>query len=164
MKIGMGYDIHRLVDGRDLFLGGVKIPFEKGLRGHSDADVLLHAICDAILGAMAEDNIGELFPDTDPEYKDADSKALLGKVKEIMDKRGFKVGNIDCVIIAEEPKITPFRDKIKETISGILGVSSGRLSMKGKTNEGVGALGRSEAIAAQAIVLLEEVKDQRGMK
>ncbi len=154
MRIGIGYDIHRLVKGRPLILGGVEIPFSKGLDGHSDADVLLHAVCDSILGAIGEKDIGARFPDTDPGYKGISSRELLGDVRELMDSKALKVNNLDCVVIAEEPKIGPYRDTMIKMTADILRVSPGDVNIKGKTGEKLGAVGRGEAIAAQAAVLL----------
>ncbi len=156
MRIGIGYDLHRMVELRPMVLGGVVIPFSKGLEGHSDADVLLHAICDAILGALGRGDIGQMFPDTDPKYKDISSKKLLKDVKDLMVSEGYKIGNLDCIVIAEEPKLGPYRDKIKNTIAEILEASPDNVNIKATTTEKTGAIGRSEAIAAHAAVLLEE--------
>lgn len=156
MRVGIGYDIHKLVLGRPLVVGGIRISFDKGLDGHSDADVLLHAVSDAILGALAEGDIGTHFPDTDPAYKNADSAILFGKVAEMMKKKGFSVENLDCVIIAEAPKFSEYRDRMRTVIADILCVSVDSVSIKSKTNEGLGSLGANEAIAAQAMVLLRE--------
>jgi len=156
MRIGIGYDIHRIAEDRDLVIGGVKIPYIKGLLGHSDADVLLHAVSDAILGAIGETDIGEHFPDTDPAYKGASSVILLKKVVEIAAEKGYKVLNIDTVLIAEEPKIKPFKDDMKENISRVLKIPKDSVNIKATTNEGVGPIGRGEAMAAHAAVLMEE--------
>jgi 2-C-methyl-D-erythritol 2,4-cyclodiphosphate synthase len=156
MRIGIGYDLHRMVELRPMVLGGVVIPFSKGLEGHSDADVLLHAICDAILGALGRGDIGQMFPDTDPKYKDISSKKLLKDVKDLMVSEGYKIGNLDCIVIAEEPRLGPYRDKIKNTIAEILEASPDNVNIKATTTEKTGAIGRSEAIAAHAAVLLEE--------
>lgn len=156
MRIGIGYDLHRMVELRPMVLGGVDIPFSKGLEGHSDADVLLHAICDAIFGALGRGDIGQMFPDTDPKYKDISSKKLLKDVKDLMVSEGYKIGNLDCIVIAEEPKLGPYRDKIKNTIAEILEASPDNVNIKATTTEKTGAIGRSEAIAAHAAVLLEE--------
>lgn len=157
MKIGIGYDIHRLVEGRPLVLGGVNIPYPRGLEGHSDADALLHAICDAILGALGSGDTGMRYPDTDPKYKDISSKKLLKDVKGLMDAGGFTVGNLDCVIIAEEPKIGPYRESITGEISDILDIPTDRINIKAKTAEKVGEIGEGKAIASYAVVLLEEI-------
>ena len=151
IKIGFGYDIHKLVPGRKLILGGVQIPYVKGLLGHSDADVLLHAICDALLGAAGLGDIGEHFPDTEPKYKDADSKKLLQEVKLLLEKGGFQVNNIDTVIVMEEPKLTPFKKLIQESIAGILNLPLDCVGVKAKTNEGLGEIGSKQAIAVYAV-------------
>src|SRR3989338_6807718 len=156
MRIGIGYDIHRLVEDRKLFLGGVEIPYIKGLIGYSDGDVLLHAISDAILGALSLGDIGQHFPDTDPQYKDISSREILKKVMESVRKENYIINNVDIVIIAEEPKIGPFRDDMTEVISKILGIEKNRMNIKATTNEGVGAIGRGDAIAAYAVVTLKE--------
>ncbi|MBI4974222.1 MAG: 2-C-methyl-D-erythritol 2,4-cyclodiphosphate synthase [Candidatus Omnitrophica bacterium] len=156
MRIGIGYDIHRLVEERKLFLGGVEIPYIKGLIGYSDGDVLLHAISDAILGALSLGDIGQHFPNTDPQYKDISSRDILKKVMESVHKENFIINNVDTVIIAEEPKVHPFRDEMAEIISKILGIDKNRLNIKATTNEGVGAIGRGDAIAAYAVVTLKE--------
>lgn len=153
-RIGIGYDIHRLVSGRKLFLGGIEIPYINGLLGHSDADVLLHAVSDAILGAIGEGDIGGHFPDTDPEYLNASSAGLLKIVVDLAEKKGFKIENIDTVVIAEEPNITPFKKQIQEKIAQILKVPQGRVGIKAKTNEGLGVIGKKEAIASYAVVML----------
>ena len=161
MRIGIGYDIHRTAQGRKLVLGGVEIPYVRGLEGHSDADALLHAICDAMLGALGEGDIGMFFPDTDPQYENVSSLVLLKRVWEIVSKRKCKVYNVDTVLIADEPKIGPFKDAMKENISRILKVSRDKINIKATTSEGVGTIGRGEAIAAQAVVLLEEIKRRK---
>lgn len=155
-RIGIGYDIHRLVDERKLFIGGVEIPYVKGLSGHSDADLLIHALCDALLGAIAEPDIGELFPDTDPKYQGIASVELLKIVLKLMHKKGYQISNIDTVIIAEEPKLSPFKNSIRENLSKILNLDKDRLSVKAKTNEGLGEAGRGEAIACYATVLIKK--------
>lgn len=157
MRIGIGYDIHRLAEERKLMLGGVEIPYIKGLLGYSDADVILHAISDAILGALSEGDLGRHFPDTDARYKDMPSGEILRKVASIAAGKGFKISNVDTMIIAEEPKIHPFREKMAENISSILSLDKGLVSIKATTNEGVGSIGRGEAIAAYAVVLLESI-------
>lgn len=158
MRVGLGYDIHRLVEGRKLILGGVEIPYIKGLEGYSDADVLLHAICDAILGAIGKGDIGIHFPDTDPAFKDIPSVELLDEVKETVKTSGYKIINVDSTLILEEPKLGPFKDKMKQIISHLLGVAEDMINIKATTQEGVGSIGRGEAIAAYAVVSVEEVK------
>lgn len=156
MRIGIGYDVHKLVKDRDLILGGVKFDYEKGLLGHSDADVLTHAIMDAILGALAESDIGKLFPDTDPKYKDIYSIELLDYVVEIMDQRGYRIGNIDSVIICEYPKISPKRDEIRELLASHLKTDIANISVKASTSEGLSFTGEGLGIEARAVVILEE--------
>lgn len=153
-RIGIGYDIHNLVDARQLFIGGVEIPYIKGLFGHSDGDVLLHAICDAMLGAIGEGDIGEHFPDTDPKYHNIASSELLKITGGLVSKKGFLVNNIDTIIVAQEPKLFPFKRQIKKRISEILGINEDRVNVKAKTNEGVDGVGRKEAIIAYASVIL----------
>lgn len=156
MRVGIGYDIHRLTEGRKLILGGVEIPYVKGLEGHSDADVLLHSLCDAMLGACASYDIGKHYPDTDPQFKGASSLGLLKNVLDIVEGLGFKVNNIDSVIIAEEPKVAPFVEGMKEKIGEVLKIDGRRINIKASTNEGVGSIGRGDAIASYSIVSLEE--------
>lgn len=156
MRIGIGYDIHRLVEGRRLILGGVAIDFPKGLDGHSDADVLLHAICDALLGALGKGDIGERFPDTDPKYKDMASSVFLKDIMALVASQNFRIQNLDCTIVAEKPKIAPYRDKIKQAISGFTALPADLINVKAKTAETLGAVGKGEAIAAYAAVLLVE--------
>lgn len=151
MRIGMGYDVHRLIEGRKLIIGGVKIPFEKGLLGHSDADVLLHAIKDALLGAAALGDIGKHFPDNDEKYKDADSLMLLKEVDKLIREKGYVVNNIDATIIAESPKMAPHIEKMRENIATALDVSKDQINVKATTTEGLGFTGKGEGIAAQAI-------------
>jgi 2-C-methyl-D-erythritol 2,4-cyclodiphosphate synthase len=153
-RIGIGYDIHRFETGRKLLLGGIEIPYGKGLLGHSDGDALLHAICDALLGAAALGDIGEHFPDTDPAYAGIDSAQLLGQVIKMVRCRGFEVGNIDTVVICEEPKLGPFKKQISQRISALLGIGPGQVAIKAKTNEKLGELGAKEAIACHVAVLL----------
>jgi 2-C-methyl-D-erythritol 2,4-cyclodiphosphate synthase len=157
MKIGIGYDVHRLVEGRRLFLGGVEISFDKGLLGHSDGDVLIHAISDAILGAISEGDIGVHFPDSDESIKGIESVKILTSVRELAKKKGYRIVNIDAVIIAEEPKVSPYREKIKARLAEILETDITSVSVKGKTTEGLGFTGRKEGIAVQAVALLEKV-------
>lgn len=156
-RIGIGYDIHKLVEGRDLILGGVKITHEKGLLGHSDADVLIHAIIDALLGALALDDIGTLFPDTDPKYKDIDSTILLKRVYELIQSKGYKIVNIDSNIIAQAPKMMPYIPKMKEVLCKILNTNPDDFSIKAKTKEKLDAVGQKLAIESNAVVLLESM-------
>ncbi len=153
-RVGVGFDIHRLVEGRRLVLGGVVVPYEKGLLGHSDADVVLHALTDAILGAAAMPDIGEMFPDTDPRYRDADSRELLTEVVNKVAMRGLSVGNTDVVVHAEAPKLSAHKRDMIGTIAKLLGVPAECVSVKAKTNEGFGAIGCGDAIACTAVVLL----------
>ena len=155
MRIGIGYDIHRLVEERPLILGGVEIPYIKGLLGYSDGDVLLHAIADAILGAMSLGDIGQHFPNTDPQYKDIKSRELIKKVIAIMREKKFVLQNVDTIILAEEPKIHPFKEKMLDELVSILGIERNSINIKATTNEGVGSIGKGDAIAAHAVVLLE---------
>ena len=156
MRIGMGYDVHRLVEERDLILGGVKIDYERGLLGHSDADVLLHAIMDALLGAAALGDIGKHFPDTDPAYKGASSIRLMEHVRELIRREGFSVENVDATIIAERPKMRPHIDQMRENIARALDVDLSRINVKATTEEGLGFTGTGEGISAQAVCLLSE--------
>ncbi len=156
-RIGLGYDIHKLTEGRDLIIGGVKITHEKGLLGHSDADVLIHAIIDAMLGALALSDIGTLFPDTDDLYKDADSTVLLRDVYKLIKEKKYAIENIDSNIIAQQPKMMPYIPKMKEVLSQILSIEPDRLSIKAKTNEKMDAVGQELAIEANAVVLLKRV-------
>lgn len=154
MRIGHGYDVHRLVEGRKLIMGGVEIPFEKGLLGHSDADVLLHAIADALLGALALGDIGKHFPDTDPAFKGADSLKLLEQVIRLIREYGYRVGNLDATIIAQRPKMAPHILTMRENIAQTCGVALDRINVKATTEEGLGFTGSGEGIAAHAVVLL----------
>ena len=156
MRVGIGYDIHRLVEDRKLFLGGVEIPYIKGLLGYSDGDVLLHALSDAILGGMGMGDIGVHFPNTNPEYNGISSLELLRRVAAMAASKKITISNVDMVILAEEPKIDPFREKMIDAISGTLGIKKDRVNIKATTNEGVGSLGKGEAIAAYAVAALEE--------
>lgn len=158
MRIGFGYDIHRLIEGRRLILGGVEIPYIKGLDGYSDADVLLHAVCDAILGAIGKDDIGIHFPNNDPEFKGISSLELLKRVAAMVRKEGLRIANIDSTLILEEPKLMPFKKKMRENISQALGIPEDSVNIKATTQEGVGAIGRGEAIAAYAVASVEEIK------
>ena len=153
-RVGIGYDIHRLVEGRELIIGGVKITHEKGLLGHSDADVLVHAVIDALLGALALDDIGTLFPDTDSRYKDADSVMLLKNVYGIVKKHGYKINNIDSNIIAQSPKMMPYIPKMREILSKVLEINYEDISIKAKTKENLDSVGENKAIAAHAIIML----------
>lgn len=153
-RIGYGFDVHRLVSRRALILGGQTIPYKKGLLGHSDADVLLHAIGDALLGSLALGDLGKHFPDTDPAFKGADSKNLLSQIYRLIIKRGYRAGNIDCMIMAQAPKIAPYIDAMQKTIAGILKISPDRVSVKATTTERLGFTGRGEGIAASAVVLI----------
>jgi len=155
LRIGFGYDIHPLVASRPLILGGVNIPFEKGLDGHSDADVLCHAVADALLGAAALGDIGEHFPDTDPVYKDARSIDLLSRVGAMLHEAGYTVGNVDSTVVAEVPKLLPYRKAIRKAIADALAIDKQKVSVKAKTHEGFGPTGRGEAIAAYAVVSIE---------
>ena len=154
MRIGIGYDSHRLVEGRKLIIGGVEIPFEKGLAGHSDADVLCHAITDAIIGALGLGDIGVHFPDTDQKWKDASSIQMLSQIMELVKQKGFDLHYIDSIVIAEKPKLLTFIDTMKENISKA-GIPENSLNIKAKTNEGMGLIGQGEGIAAQAVCLLK---------
>ncbi|MBI6038428.1 2-C-methyl-D-erythritol 2,4-cyclodiphosphate synthase [Clostridium perfringens] len=154
MRIGMGYDVHKLVENRDLILGGVKIPYEKGLLGHSDADVLLHAIMDSLLGAAALGDIGKHFPDTDPKYKGADSIKLLEFVGELLNKNNYKISNIDATIIAQRPKMAPHITTMRENIARALNIDLDQINVKATTEEGLGFTGSGEGISSQSICLL----------
>lgn len=156
MRIGIGYDVHDLVETRDLIIGGVNIPHEKGLMGHSDADVLVHAIMDSILGALGLRDIGYHFPDTDMEYKDISSLELLKRVYNTMDKAGYKIGNIDSVVMAQRPKLSPFIDQMRANIVEVLNIDIDRLNIKATTTERLGFVGREEGIASEAVCLLVE--------
>jgi len=155
MKIGIGYDVHELVPDRDLIIGGIKIEHPKGLKGHSDGDVLIHAVIDALLGALGKEDIGTLFPDNDIKYKDIDSKILLKEVNKIMKEYKFKVGNLDCIIIAQKPKMRKYIAPMKEVVSKILETSVDNINIKATTTEGLGFVGREEGIGAQCVVLLD---------
>ncbi|MBR4513453.1 MAG: 2-C-methyl-D-erythritol 2,4-cyclodiphosphate synthase [Lachnospiraceae bacterium] len=159
MRIGMGYDVHRLVEGRPLIIGGVQIPHELGLLGHSDADVLTHAIMDALLGAAALGDIGKHFPDTDEKYKGADSIELLKEVGKLLDEKNMLVGNIDATIIAQKPKMAPHIEAMRERISEALGLELNQVNIKATTEEGLGFTGSGEGISAQAIALLHTMDD-----
>jgi 2-C-methyl-D-erythritol 2,4-cyclodiphosphate synthase len=154
MRIGLGYDVHQLVPDRPLWLGGIEIPHTLGLLGHSDADVLLHAICDALLGAAALGDIGKHFPDNDPQYKNIDSKILLRRCNELLSTNGYRVGNIDSIIVAQRPKVGPYIPQMRQTIANILGIDPGAVSVKATTTEHLGFEGREEGISAHAVVLI----------
>jgi len=155
-RIGIGYDIHRLAEERKLFLGGVEIPYLKGLLGHSDGDVLLHAVCDAFLGAIGEGDIGEHFPDTDPKYHGISSIELLTVVAQLVATKGFQIGNIDVVVIAQEPRLSPFKKQMQNRIAQVLKIKEECVNIKAKTNEGLGELGEKKAIACYAVVMLKK--------
>lgn len=163
MRIGMGYDVHRLVEGRDMIIGGVKIPYEKGLLGHSDADVLLHAISDALLGAAALGDIGKHFPDTDPAYKGISSMVLLEKVGELLEEKSFLIENIDATIIAQAPKMRPHIDAMRENIARALKIEITQVNVKATTEEGLGFTGNGEGISSQAICILTSPFDLGAM-
>ncbi|MBR5248182.1 MAG: 2-C-methyl-D-erythritol 2,4-cyclodiphosphate synthase [Lachnospiraceae bacterium] len=159
MRIGMGYDVHRLVEGRKLIMGGVEIPYEKGLLGHSDADVLLHAISDALLGAAALGDIGKHFPDSDPAYKGISSMILLQKVGQLLMEKGFLIENIDATIIAQAPKMRPYIDTMRENIANVLDIQVEQVNVKATTEEGLGFTGLGEGISSQAICMLTSPYD-----
>ena len=159
MRIGQGYDVHRLVEGRKLIIGGVDIPYEKGLLGHSDADVLLHAVMDALLGAAALGDIGQHFPDSDERYKGISSITLLKEVGKILQENGYMIENIDSTVIAQRPKLLPYRPQMAENIAAALGIEKEQVSVKATTEEGLGFTGTGEGISAQAIALLSSVAD-----
>lgn len=156
MRIGHGYDVHRLTEGRRLILGGVEIPFEKGLLGHSDADVLAHAVMDALLGAAALGDIGTLFPDSDPAYEGADSLSLLGRVAGVLEENGYKVGNVDATVLAQRPKLAPHIPLMRERLAAAMGIGPEQVSVKATTEEGLGFTGTGEGMAAHAVALIEE--------
>lgn len=156
MRIGHGYDVHRLVPGRRLVLGGVEIPFEKGLLGHSDADVLAHAVMDALLGAAALGDIGKLFPDSDPAYEGADSLTLLRRVTQVLAEHGYGIGNVDATVLAQRPKLAPHIPEMRERLAAAMGIDPGQVSVKATTEEGLGFTGAGEGIAAHAVALIEQ--------
>ena len=156
MRIGHGYDVHRLVEGRKLILGGVEIPYERGLLGHSDADVLAHAVMDALCGAAKLGDIGKLFPDSDPRYKDADSALLLAEVMRLAGEKGYELGNCDITIVAQEPKLAPYIESMRRRIAEICGCDTDDVSVKATTEEGLGFTGTLEGIAAHAVCLLQK--------
>lgn len=157
MRVGIGFDVHKFTFGRPLVLGGVKVPFSLGLQGHSDADVVLHAIIDALLGAASADDIGTHFPDTDEQYKDISSLVLLKETGKIIEKKAYKIANIDVVIMLEEPKISPIRSEIRKTIASELKIKPEQVNIKATTTEGLGFVGQNEGVAAQAVALVEKV-------
>lgn len=157
IRVGYGYDVHRLVEGRDLWLGGVHIEHTLGLLGHSDADVLIHAICDALLGAANLRDIGYHFPDTAPEYKGTDSKVLLSRTVDLLAQHGYRVGNVDCTVCAERPKINPHIDAMKAVLAPLLRVDLDAVSLKATTSERMGFVGREEGMAAHAVALIERI-------
>lgn len=159
-RIGQGFDVHQLTEGRPCIIGGIEIPHEKGLLGHSDADVLLHTIADAFLGAIGEGDIGKHFPDTDPAFKDADSQILLQRVWKLVEDKGYKLGNIDCTLIAQVPKMAPYIERIRENIASLIGAEISQINVKATTTEKLGFTGRKEGIAAQAVVLLQNSNEQ----
>ena len=154
MRIGHGYDVHRLVEGRKLILGGVEIPFEKGLLGHSDADVLAHAVMDALLGAAALGDIGKLFPDSDPAYAGADSLVLLRRVAEVLAEHGYGIGNVDATVLAQRPKLAPHIPRMRENLARAMGAEPAQVNVKATTEEGLGFTGSGEGMAAHAVCLL----------
>ena len=156
MRIGNGYDVHKFADDRDLIIGGVNIPYEKGLLGHSDADVLIHAIMDALLGATALGDIGKLFPDTDPAYKGISSVLLLEKVSDLLRENGFKVSNVDSIIVAQQPKMAPYKEEMRENIAKAMKIDVDRINVKATTEEGLGFTGNMEGISSYAVALVEE--------
>ena len=156
MRIGHGYDVHRLVEGRRLILGGVEIPWEKGLLGHSDADVLTHALMDALLGAAALGDIGHLFPDRDPAYEGADSVELLRRVVRLLEEKGWRIGNVDVTVLAQRPKLAPHIPQMRQILAEAMGIPTDRVSVKATTEEGLGFTGEGLGIAAHAVVLIEE--------
>ena len=155
MRVGIGYDVHQLIAGRKLWLGGVEVPHSKGLLGHSDADVLIHAICDALLGAAALGDIGKHFPDKDPQYKDIDSKILLRKCGELLEKKGYYIINIDSIVVAQQPKVGPFIPQMRQVMADILNIDIDQISVKATTTERLGFEGREEGINSQAVVLID---------
>lgn len=155
MKVGNGYDYHRLIEGRKLVLGGVEIPFEKGLAGHSDGDVLSHAICDALLGAAGLGDIGQRFPDTDPQWKDYSSLNFLHEIVELLYEKGLRISNVDSVVVAQAPRLAPHVAQMRERLARVLNVETAQINIKAKTTEGQEPIGRGEAMAAHAVALLE---------
>lgn len=163
MRVGIGYDVHRLQEGRRLVIGGVQIPHPKGLLGHSDADVLVHAICDALLGALAMGDIGKFFPDTSEEFKDIDSLILLARVKQVMESEGYMIQNIDSIVIAQTPRLAPFIDEMRSNIARTLGIPVDNVGVKATTTERLGFEGREEGISAQAIAAVYRIPDKNDL-
>jgi len=161
-RVGFGYDSHRFVEGRPLVLGGVQIEHARGLAGHSDADAVLHAVADAVLGATALGDIGELFGDTDPRWKDADSAVFVAEAVRLAARKGFAVGNCDVTVLAEAPKLSPHKDRMKTRVAELLGVAPDHVSIKAKTGEGLGSVGRGEGLAAVAVVMMEKANEDDG--
>ena len=162
MRIGFGYDVHALIEGKNLILGGIDVPHHRGLVGHSDADVLIHAVCDALLGAAAAGDIGLHFPDTDPRYRGISSLILLREVASVIERKGYDVANIDTTIVTESPKLSPYLDEMREKIAGALRTSPANISIKATTTEGLGFTGRREGIAAYAVCLLSRPSSRAG--
>ena len=160
MRVGLGYDSHRLAEGRRLVLGGVEIPFEKGCVAHSDGDALIHAICDALLGAAGLSDIGSHFPDTDSQYKNIDSKILLTKVVELLKRKGMKINNVDATIVIEQPKMAPYHDAMVKTLADVMGIETSRLTVKAKTNEKMGFVGSGEGVVCLVTCTLAELKTE----
>lgn len=161
MRVGIGHDTHRLVPGRPLLLGGVAIPHSRGLLGHSDADVILHAVTDALLGAAGLGDIGDAYPDTDPAYRGADSRWFLRETLARLSKKGWRLVNLDIIVFAQEPKLGPFKAEIRRQLASLLGLDVDAVNVKAKTGEGVGAIGRAEAIGCQAVVLIDRTEEAR---
>lgn len=159
MRVGLGYDSHRLAEGRRLVLGGIEIPFEKGCVAHSDGDALIHAICDALLGAAGLSDIGSHFPDTDSQYKNIDSKILLAKVVELLSQKRLKINNVDCTIVIEQPKMSPYHDAMVQTLAEVMEIAPARLTIKAKTNEKMGFVGSGEGVVCLATCTLDEPTD-----
>jgi 2-C-methyl-D-erythritol 2,4-cyclodiphosphate synthase len=158
VRVGFGFDVHQLKEGRDLWLGGIQLQHERGAVGHSDADVLIHAICDALLGAAGLRDIGFHFPDTSAEFKGIDSKILLNRVSDLLKQEGYSIGNIDCTLVLEKPKINSHIDSMKKTLANVLNIESGDIAIKATTNENMGFIGREEGVCAYAVALLEKHK------
>ena len=156
MRVGIGYDVHRLVKGRKLILGGVEIPFSKGLEGWSDADVLLHSLSDALLGALGEGDLGKRFPNNDPQYKGISSLILLGKISSLLEKKEVKVNNVDAIIVAQEPALNPYAERMRKNIAKVLKIERNRVNIKATTTEGLGFSGKGEGIAAYAVVSIKD--------
>lgn len=160
MRIGTGYDVHRVAENREMILGGVKIPYELGLLGHSDADVLLHAVMDALLGAAALGDIGRHFPDTEEAYRGISSMKLLARVRQLIEEKGYRIENIDATVIAQRPKLRPYIEQMEQNIAEVLGITKNQINVKATTEEGLGFTGRQEGIAAQAVCCLEQSEVQ----